>query len=170
VSAIAIALGEDELRALCGRLIAGAGDEHDSMALAAEPGLADEVSARLAAVGLRLIRSERQAPVCVSEYGAESLSELSLACLATCVLELADAPASKRPRLPVSDLWSRLGRPQGYSEAYLRRAGLGPLEARGMIRVVKPEQRAQEAYVVAGPALRAIDSERLRARIKTLAA
>lgn len=159
---------EEELRQICASLLAGVAETADEELLTAEPELLAEVERRLSAVGLRLVRSHGEAPFAVVEGAGEALSELSLACLALACVGLRDGQSGKRPRLAVKEIWERVGKKAGYSEAYLRRAGLGPLEQRGFIRVVKPEQRAADAYVVQGPAFQALDLDGVRARLRVL--
>jgi hypothetical protein len=168
-----LVLGEDELQAMCARLLARAGESADEDLLAAHPALADELARRLNAVGARLVRARDQAPLVVVSQPSEELTELALACLSLCALDLAEdaedaGKARRRPRVTVQKIWEAVGKPRGYSEAYVRRAGLGPLEARQMIKIVKPEQRAGDAYIVSGPALRAIDVVMLRRRLTEL--
>lgn len=159
---------EEELRRFCGTLLAGAAESADEELLIAEPELAAEVERRLAFCGLRLVRAAGEAPFAVVEGAGEELQELSLACLALACVALRDSSGGKRPRLAVKEIWERVGKKAGYSEAYLRRAGLGPLESRGFIRVVKPEQRAADAYIVRGPAFAALDLDGVRARLQAL--
>jgi hypothetical protein len=167
-----LVLGEDELRTFAARLLAGAAEIADEDLLSAHPTLTDEISRRLAAVGARLVRNHGQAPLVVVSQPSEELTELSLACLALCALDLAEGDPDKSPRrrarVTVRKVWETVGKGRGYSEAYIRRAGLGPLETRQMIKVVKPEQRAGDAYVIAGPALRAIDVGTLKRRLTEL--
>jgi len=160
---------EEELCLLCAHLVADRGDADDARALAADPELAAEIEGRLAACGLRLLVTAERPLVVLADDG-DGLSELTLTVLARCTLALAEPgpAAGRRQRLSVHALWQELGRPHGYTEAFLRRSGLGPLEARGLLKVVKPEQRAAEAYVVAGPALAAVDVTELRARLNAL--
>jgi hypothetical protein len=159
---------EEELRGICASVLAGTAETEDEETLAAEPELAAEVDRRLAACGLRLIRARGQAPFAVVEAAGEALSELSLACLALACVALRDKQNGKRPRLLVHEIWERIGKKAGYSEAYLRRAGIGPLEQRGFVHVVKPEQRAADAYLVAGPAFTALDLDGVQARLRRL--
>ena len=164
-----LVLAEEELRSLAARLLAGAGEQADEDLLRAHPDLADELVRRLEAVGARVVRAEGQPPLIVVSQPSEELSELALSCLALCALDLAgDSEGRRRPRVTVRKVWEQVGRARGYTEAYVRRAGLGPLEARQMIKVIKPEQRASDAYVVAGVAMRAIDADLLRRRLREL--
>lgn len=160
---------EQEVRALAARLLAGCGEQADEDGLVRDPELAAELQQRLDACGVRLVRVEGEAPRCVVDEAGDDLGELSLALLATCALKLRPG-GSRRARIDVDELWLQLGKPAGYSLAYLRRAGLGPLEVRGLIRVVKPAQRSSEAYVVAGPALAAIPAGQLEQRLRALSA
>jgi hypothetical protein len=155
---------EQDLRAFCALLIADRADADDERALAADPAFTAEVEARLAACGLRIVR-DLERPLAVIPDGGEGLSELSQKLLARCALALAETQPGRRARISVRDLWQEFGRPGGYSEAFLRRSGLGPLETRSLVKVIKPGQRAADAYVVAGPALKAIDVGELRARL-----
>ena len=116
---------------------------------------------------MRLVR-DPEGPLGVIPDGGEELSELAQKLLARCALALSETTPGRRARVSVRDLWAELGRSHGYSEAFLRRSGLGPLEARSLVKVVKPGQRAAEAYVVAGPALKGIDVGELRARLDAL--
>jgi hypothetical protein len=163
-------LAEEELRAFIGRLLRGEGEEDDEQLLASDAQLLQEVQSRLERCGVKLIRNPDTPPRCVIAEPQDALPELPLACLALCALALhpSRAPASKQPRITVHDIWRRLGKRQGFTEAYVRRAGLGPLEARGYIKVIKPEQRASEAYVKAGPTMAAVDVELLEARVRAL--
>lgn len=158
---------EEEIRQFAAALIGGISDAADEEALCAEPELAVELERRLMSCGMRLVRSEGVAPFAVIEGAGETLSELSLACLALACVGLNER-SGRRPRLDVKALWERVGKPAGYSEAYLRRAGIGPLEQRGFLKVVKPEQRAGAAYVVPGPAFKAIDIGAVKARIERM--
>ena len=161
-------LGETELRALCARLLSGGGETADTEQLLDDEPLRRAVCARLEACGVQLILRDGQPPLCAIPQPDE-LAELPLACLALCALTLTEQSGGRRrARLPVRALWERLGKPRGYSERYLRATGLGPLEQRGLIRVVRPQQRASEAYIVAGPALGAVDTDALRTRLRTL--
>jgi hypothetical protein len=153
-------MNEAELRELCARLLLGRADAEDGRALGLDEKLAGEVGRRLASCGVRLHLEE--VPLAVVDDAAE-LSELAEAALAILVLALAE-PSEGRARIEVAELTRRLG--GGYSESYVRRAVLGPLQARALVKVVKPEQRAREAYVVAGPALAAIDPGEIRARLE----
>lgn len=167
MTASELSMGEEELRAFCGKLLSGAGEASDTETLLGDPDLAIEAGVRLAACGVKLIFKDGTPPLCVVP-APEELPELPLACLALCVIALGGSSSGRRPRIDVKDLHARLGRQKMHSESYIRRAGLGPLEARGLVKVVKPEQRATEAYVVAGPALAAIDREAVAARLKAL--
>jgi hypothetical protein len=158
-------MNEATVRELCARFLRGQGEVDDERLLASDEELAREVAGRLDACGVLLLRRAEQPPLCVIPDTSE-LPELALACLALCALAL-QAPG--RPRLSVHEIWERVGAREGYTEPYVRRAGLGPLEARGLINVTKPGQRAQQAYVTAGPALPAIDPELLRVQAKSLA-
>lgn len=151
---------EEEIRALAARLLAGSGEEADEELLAAEPQLAAELAERLAACGVRLWRAPGQAPLALIEDG-EELPRLPRAALAHCALRLHPQAEGSERRVKVADLAELLG----YAESYVRRAVLGPLERRGLVRVVKPDQRAEGAYVVAGPLLAAVDLAALRARL-----
>lgn len=157
---------EDQIRETCGRLLSGRAESEDELLFRASPELASEVRSRLEAVGVRLHRSE-EAPICVVDDDAEDdgLAEISLACLAICALTLTGESGKSRARLEVKEIWKRVGERDGYTEAYLRRAGLGPLEKRGLVKVIKASQRASQAYVVAGPALSCVDVDGLRARL-----
>lgn len=159
---------EQHLRSMCARLLCGTGEEGDEELLGADEELAREVTSRLAACGVTLIRNVGQAPLCVVEDSDDELAELAQACLALCAIALQGTGARRRARLTVTEIWQRVGQRDGYSEAYVRRAGLGPLEARGLVHVTKPAQRAQDAYVTAGPALRAVDGGLLAARLRSL--
>lgn len=153
-------LSEVELRQLLARLLSGGAEVDDEELLASDQDLCFEVERRLEACGVRLHRSPGQAPLCVIEAENDGLSELARASLALCAVALRKKPGSeRRPRIAVEELRQRVA--PSYTAAYLRRAALGPLEQRGLVRVVKPGQRAEEAYVVAGPALAAIDVEAL---------
>jgi hypothetical protein len=159
---------EEHLRSMCARLLCGAGEEGDEELLGADEELARELASRLAACGVTLVRNIGQAPLCVVEDSDDELPELALACLALCAVALQGAGSRRRARLTVTEIWQRVGQRDGYNEAYVRRAGLGPLEVRGLVHVTKPAQRAQDAYVTAGPALRAIDGSLLAARLRSL--
>ena len=159
-------MSEEALQAFCGRLLTGGGEVEDEDLLAADDELAREVTARLGRCGVRLVRAAGEAPLCVVAASGDDLPELALACLALCALALQGAGSRKRARVSVREIWERVGHRSGYTEPYVRRAGLGPLEARGLIRVTKPAQRATEAYVTAGPALRAVDGEVIATRVR----
>jgi hypothetical protein len=161
--------GEEELRSLCARLCAGQGEPADAETLLAEPELAAELRRRLHACGMKLVLAEGSAPVVVAECAEGELGELALAALALCALVLQPgARSAPRPRLSLASLTQRL--PGSHEPSYVRRAVVGPLEARGLVRLVKPGQRVADAYLVAGPALAAIDSSLVRARLEELAA
>lgn len=165
---------ELEIRRLAAVIIAGRGSLDDCQQLAGDPGLRSEIEGRLAACGLRLILRPQNVPLAVvAEPDEDDLSELALACLGRCLLSLGQRESGgeerRRPRIQVSALWEEVGKPGGYSEPYLRRAGLGPLESRGLIKVVRPERGGVAAsYVVAGPALAAIDAGLVRRRLEEL--
>lgn len=160
------ALSELELRPFLARLLCGEAEEIDEETLAADPEFTAEVERRLAACGARLHRSHGAAPLCIVEGESDDLSEISRAALAVCAIALRSQPGQgeRRPRISVEDLGRRIDPSQ--STAYIRRAALGPLEKRGLVKVVKPGQRAEDAYVVAGPALAAIDGESLLAQLR----
>jgi hypothetical protein len=159
---------ESELQAFCGRLLFGETEIHDEQTLADDQALADEITRRLNAVGVQLVRASDQAPLCVITQSDEGLSDLCLACLALCAISLQERDGRNRPKITVKEIWERVGKRDGYTEAYVRRAGLGPLEVRKLVKVVKPEQRASEAYVTAGPALAALDVALIEARLSAL--
>jgi hypothetical protein len=159
---------ESELRDICSRLVSCRSDEDDLQLLQRDPQLLNECRARLEAVGVRLHLPEQGSAVCVVDDDGEQLSDLSLACLTICVLALQSSSGRRRSRIEISELHKRVGEPHGYSEAYVRRAGLGPLEARGLVHVVKAAQQAKLAYIVAGPALGAIDVDGLQSHLQEL--
>jgi hypothetical protein len=164
--------GEEEIRLLAASFLAGRAEAADEQLLLAEPELAAELERRLDACGVRLVREAGEAPLCVVEVDNDDLSELALACLARIAVSVQKPQAGRRARLDVRELWEEVGKPNGYTEAYVRRAGLGPLEQRKLVHVVKPEQAEEGPYVVAGPALRAIDGAhvaRLLARLSDAA-
>lgn len=163
-----MSLDELSVRALCARLLAGQGDEEDRLQLAGDPQLHADCRARMDAVGVRLHLPEDGPALCVVDDDGEQLSDLSLACLTVCALALQAPSGRRRARLQIDELHARVGEPHGYSPAYVRRAGLGPLEARGLVRVVKAAQQATRAYVVAGPALGAVDVAAIQAHLKEL--
>lgn len=158
--------GEEEIQRFCAQLLRGSAEAADEETLAADPELAAEVERRLAACGVRLVREHGEPPLTVIDDTEGALSELSLAVLALAVAALnRPARGGRRPRLAFAAVAEQVGKPNGYSAAYVRRAGIGPLEQRGLVRLVKPEQSAADAYLVAGPALRAIDGDTVRARL-----
>lgn len=159
-------LSELDLRLFLARLLCGEVDSSDEETLAADPEFSAEVERRLEACGARLHRSRGDAPLLIVESERDDLSEISRAALALCAIALRPRPGNseKRPRISVDDLGRRIDPSQ--SSAYIRRAALGPLEKRGLIKVVKPGQRAEDAYVVAGPALAAIDGEALLGQLQ----
>lgn len=162
---------EEEIQNLCAQLLRNTAEAADEEMLAADPELGAEVERRLAACGVRLSREPGEPPLAVIDDTEGALSELSLACLALAAAALnRPARGSRRPRLALATLAEQVGKPNGYSAAYVRRAGIGPLEQRGLVRLVKPEQSASDAYLVAGPALRAIDGDAVRARIAQVTA
>lgn len=157
---------EQEIRSFCSRLLAGEGEIGDEELFTADEALGREVRARLEQCGVRLVRNRDAAPLCVIADAGEEMQELALACLALCALALHGPEGRNRAKLTVKEIWERVGVRQGYSETYVRRAGLGPLETRGLISVTKPGQRATEAYVTAGPALAAIDASLVEQRLR----
>lgn len=162
---------EQEIRELCARLICQRADSTDAHALLEDEGLLLECRSRIEQVGARLHLPGQGEPICVvDDSGSEELSELSLACLTVCALALQQTSGRRRARLEVSELHRRVGKGGGYTEAYVRRAGLGPLEARGLIKVVKAAQQARAAYIVAGPALSALDVDGLRGHLEQMRA
>lgn len=164
------ALSESDLRALLARILVGDAEEGDEELMSSDQELAQEVERRLEACGARLHRAHGKPPICVIETEADDLSEISRAALAVCAIALRPRPGDpdRRPRITVEDLRSRVD--GSHSSAYLRRAALGPLQKRGLVHVVKPGQRAEDAYVVAGPALAAIDAEALLERLRMIGA
>lgn len=166
------AVGEVELRALCGRLVAGHADADDRHVLATDLAVREEVVRRLAVCGCRLhLPADAQAApvIVVDDPHGGGLGTLPLACLAVCAIAL-DRPVAQgkqKPRLTVRELWERVGRAEGVSQPHVRRLGVGPLEQRGLVRLVKPAQSARDAYLVAGPALAAVDVDALRARLRS---
>lgn len=157
---------EEEIQVFCALLLRNGAEASDEETLACDPEFAAEVVRRLDACGVRLVREPGEPPLTVIDDNDGSLSELSLACLALAAAALnRPARAGRRPRLALAALAEQVGKPNGYSAAYVRRAGLGPLEQRGLVRLVKPEQSAADAYLVAGPALRALDGDTVRARL-----
>jgi hypothetical protein len=158
-------LSEPELRSLLARILCNESEAADEELMAADPELSHEVERRLEACGARLHRGHGTTPLCVIETEGDELSEIARAALALCAIALRPRSGeAARPRITVDDLRRRIDASQ--SGAYIRRAALGPLEKRGLVHVVKPEQRAEDAYVVAGPALSAIDAESLLGRLQ----
>lgn len=151
---------ENEIKQVTGQILIRSADLDTADLLTREPDLKEEVERRLDLCGMKLIMGERPFAAMISE--ADQLSEASRAALAVCAIAL--NAKGKRPRIEVEEIRRRVG-PE-YTAAYVRRAVLGPLEARSLIKVIKPDQRAQDAYVVAGPGLAAIDSESVMNRLK----
>lgn len=159
---------EEEIRSLCARLLSACAETEDTELLSANPDLEREVRERLEACGVSLVRPAGEAPLAVIRGGEEELSELSLAALGLAALVLNNGSSgSGRPKLALDDLVERLG--GEHSAAYVRRAVVGPLERRGLVKVIKPGQRVEGAYLVAGPALAAIDAEMVKARLQETA-
>ncbi len=157
-------LAEEELRELCARIVSAQSERADEELLGSSSETVSEVESRLRACGMRLWRRGGEAPVALIAEERDTLSPLARSALAICALELhPEIATAERRRIAVAELTERL--PGAHNQAYVRRAALGPLEHRGLIRVVKPGQRAREAYVVAGPVLGAIDQAALRARL-----
>ncbi len=149
---------------MAGEILVGAGTEDQAQMLLEHPDLAAELRGRLEACGLELVVGPKPLAVLITEKNG--LSELSQAALAICAIGLKEEPgARRRPRITIDELGERLG--GSYSSAFIRRAVLGPLSSRGLIKIVKPEQRASEAYIVSGPALAAIDRQAILARLES---
>lgn len=145
------ARSETEIRELCARLLRDEGEAADEEMFVRDPELAAEVERRFAACGAMLGRIPDTAPVINIPH--ELPSVLAAACLAVCKRELQQSGGRGRAKVLVSEIWEQVGRPYGFSEKYVRTAGLGPLEKLKYIKVVKPEQRTSGAYVHAEPRL-----------------
>jgi len=155
-----MSLGDEELRALAGRIVAGQAEPADEEELARDPEVAREIAERLERCGMRLFRQPDRPPLALID-GVDELGRLQRAALAHCALRLHPDARRRGERVAVTELAELLSQ----KESYVRRAVLGPLERRGFVRVVKPDQRATGAYVTAGPLLRALDLPALEARL-----
>ena len=155
-----MSLDEQQLRGLCARIVCGQAEPQDEDELARDPELAREVQERLERCGMRLFRQAGRAPLALVE-GVDELGRLQRAALAHCALRLHPDARGRAERVGVAELAELLSQ----KESYVRRAVLGPLERRGFVRVVKPDQRATGAYVTGGPLMRALDIAALEARL-----
>jgi hypothetical protein len=163
---------EEEARSLCRCLLC---DQRVSAAALRDPQLRLLVDERLDAVGFRVGLVDGVAWAVAradafedDEAGFSVAERAALALLAVELLVAPEPQAETRPRLTVTRFAELLGREQGWSKAWLRRAVLGRLERDGYIKVVAPGQRRSDEYVEAGPRLRLLDLRGLQRALEAV--